>query len=142
MDVEDEVPEKVVLQRSKERYMGISAVHDYIYRPEVYSDKSLYEWVQMAKRVKKPSSGQRADVTESEDEYDVMAQPEPQSLRVLRPRKPIVYTEPDTQTDEFNIQEDDSDIEDSDSHSDSDPDDDQEESVRDTEHGKPFLEYH
>ena len=104
MDVEDEVPEKMVLQRSKERYIGISAVHDYIYRPEVYSDKTLYEWVQMAKRVKKPSSGQRADVTESEDEHDVMAQSKPQSLRVLRPRKPIVYTEPDTEIDEFNIQ--------------------------------------
>ena len=42
-----------MLQKSKEgKYIGFSGVHDYMYRPSVFEDKTLYEWVQMATRVK------------------------------------------------------------------------------------------
>jgi hypothetical protein len=44
--------EKVVLIKKKDTFIGLSSVHDYIYRPQKHEDVSLYEWSQMAKRVK------------------------------------------------------------------------------------------
>jgi hypothetical protein len=67
-----EVPEKVVLQRSKFGFVGVSPVYDYIYRPNIYGNKSLYEWIQMAKRIKKKSKIKPQIVTEGEDELDLI----------------------------------------------------------------------
>jgi hypothetical protein len=49
-------PDKVVIHRTDDTYVGFSSVHDYIYRPNNHNDKSLYEWVQMARRIKKSQS--------------------------------------------------------------------------------------
>src|SRR5438046_133573 len=131
------------MQKNRGRYVGISAVHDYVYRPEIYDDTNLYEWVQRAKRVKKPSQGQRANVTVSEDELDVLGQVGPQS-RVLRKSKPPAYIESDMETDELNLQEGHSDIEDSDPYSDSESDSDQEPGDEPDEflEGHPLHETH
>src|ERR1700723_4444536 len=48
----DQAPEKVIVQKSNSKYVGFSAVHDYMYRPEIFADITLHEWVQMAKRCK------------------------------------------------------------------------------------------
>ena len=53
-DLEQTLPEKLVIQRSDGKYVGFSSVHDYMYRPKIYEDKTLYEWVQMASRIKVP----------------------------------------------------------------------------------------
>ncbi|KAF9455717.1 hypothetical protein BDZ94DRAFT_1293114 [Collybia nuda] len=52
-DLEAEIPEKVVVQKDESgEYVGFSKVHDYVYRPKAFEDKTLYEWVQMSTRVK------------------------------------------------------------------------------------------
>jgi hypothetical protein len=46
-DLEQIMPEKVVIQKSQSgEYVGFSSVHDYMYRPKMYEDKTLYEWIQ------------------------------------------------------------------------------------------------
>jgi ATP-dependent exoDNAse (exonuclease V), alpha subunit - helicase superfamily I member len=67
-----EVPEKVVLQKNKFGFVGVSPIYDYIYRPIKYRNKSLYEWIQMAKRIKKRSEIKPQIVTECEDELDLI----------------------------------------------------------------------
>jgi len=67
-DLEETFPEKLVLQKSEQgKYVGFSPVHDYIYRPKIFGNKSLYEWVQMATRIKASKSNKM----ESEDELDL-----------------------------------------------------------------------
>jgi hypothetical protein len=51
----DDSPEKLMVQRNKFGYIGVSPIYDYIYRPKIYNDKTLYEWIQMARRIKKPT---------------------------------------------------------------------------------------
>ena len=55
-DMDVDQSDKVLVHKSKDQttYVGYSSVHDYIYRPEVHSDKTLYEWTQMAKKIKRP----------------------------------------------------------------------------------------
>jgi len=44
---------KVILLRNVDgKYIGLSMVNDYIYRPYELSDKSLYEWIQISSKVK------------------------------------------------------------------------------------------
>src|ERR1700751_367136 len=54
--------EKVVLINQMGKFIGLSNVQDYIYRPVCYEDVNLYEWMQCAKRVK-------IDVQNKHDEY-------------------------------------------------------------------------
>ena len=62
----DNVIEKVVLIKKKDTYVGLSSVHDYIYRPQKHEDISLYEWSQMAKRVKeKPQPKEKNNIGNS-----------------------------------------------------------------------------
>ena len=38
-------PEKVVLNKSKGKFVALSKVHDYIYRPSVFRSVNLYDWI-------------------------------------------------------------------------------------------------
>jgi hypothetical protein len=74
MNVDDK-PEKVLLQKNMNRYVGISSVYDYIYRPLIYNDITLYEWIQMAQRVKIPAkkkNKKKTAMSDSEDELDII----------------------------------------------------------------------
>jgi Helitron helicase-like domain at N-terminus/PIF1-like helicase len=66
--------EKVVLLKAKNKYVGISSVYDYIYRPKEHSERNLYEWIQMAKRVKKKFDRNQMHniISEGEDELDLI----------------------------------------------------------------------
>jgi hypothetical protein len=57
----DERPEKVVLQKCEDKYVGVSSVHDYIHRPKEHENVPLYEWVQSAKRIRKGTATQEKD---------------------------------------------------------------------------------
>ena len=46
MDVDSE---KLVVQKQNGRFIGVSAVHDYVFRSKMYENVNLYEWVQFAK---------------------------------------------------------------------------------------------
>ena len=71
-DMQDIVPEKLVLQKRNGKYVGFTAVHDYIYRAQVFEKKTLYEWVQMSVKCKAPSK--KHDPIDSDDELDIIGQ--------------------------------------------------------------------
>jgi hypothetical protein len=63
--------EKVVLLNKKGKFISLSTVHDYIYRPVYYEDINLYEWVQCAKRVKIDIEQEHDEIL-SDDELDII----------------------------------------------------------------------
>jgi hypothetical protein len=154
MDIDD-IPEKVVLQKSKNQYVGISTVYDYIYRPKIHSDKTLYEWIQMAKRVKKPTKSQKHDdVSNGEDELDLIDSSAKQASCHLMCKASAdsdnAMLDIESDADELNIRDDDSDLEESDSEysdsvgddTDGDTDDESLEDQPDSDQHKLFLEDH
>jgi hypothetical protein len=49
--------EKVILMKNKEgEYIAFSGIDDYKYRPTLFSDKSLYEWIQISHRLKRTAA--------------------------------------------------------------------------------------
>lgn len=71
----DCAPEKVVLQKRRDGYIGISKVDDYKYRPVVHEKMSLYDWVRLSDKAPKVRSrkkkiGDAADDPEFDDEDD------------------------------------------------------------------------
>ena len=55
-DNKDIIPPKITLPRTKKQIVGLSPVHDYIYRPTELEHMCLYDWVRCCKRKKLPSS--------------------------------------------------------------------------------------
>jgi hypothetical protein len=49
-------PENVIINKEGEGYIGISLIDDYIYRPLIYEEISLYNWIRLAKKSKRPKS--------------------------------------------------------------------------------------
>ncbi len=139
MDV-DGAPEKLVLQKSNRQYVGYSSVHDYIYRPEVYSDKTLYEWVQMSKRIKKPTKATKTIDSDAEDELDLVESSIPQNLKISESEISVLAAEAgsEAEQDKVFITDDDKDDNDDDFFDDapSETEDDEETPV------KAFLKNH
>jgi hypothetical protein len=51
------ISEKLVVQKEVEgKIVGFSTVDDYMYHPKLFESKTLYKWVQMSTRCKKPKS--------------------------------------------------------------------------------------
>ena len=50
---------KVVLQKSKDQYIGLSHVYDYVYRPYVYNDIDLFNWIRLSRKSKRTSEQQK-----------------------------------------------------------------------------------
>ena len=67
-----EIPEKILLQKKNNMYVGVSSVCDYIYRPKNFENTTLYEWIQMAKRVKIKPIPTYHVVSDGEDELDII----------------------------------------------------------------------
>jgi len=113
-DLEEIIPEKLVLQKSEQgQYVGFSPVHDYMYRPKVFEDKTLYEWVQMATRIK-ASNYKKSNKVESDDELDLFNYKSSDNIETTKPNaqkyKPTVEEE-EEEEDELNIHSDDEFIE-------------------------------
>ena len=83
----DNTIEKVVLNKSKGRFVALSNVHDYIYRPSTFSSVNLYDWIRCANKKHKPTKQRKEDIieddmaehgdddgdnTDSEDELDII----------------------------------------------------------------------
>jgi hypothetical protein len=49
---------KVVLQRNREQYIGLSNTHDYIYRPSIYKNMDLFDWIRLSRKSKRNSKQQ------------------------------------------------------------------------------------
>jgi len=136
MSVDDHGQDKLVLLKSKGRYIGVSKVHDYVYRPEAHSDKTLYEWVQMATRVKQPPGTKANAADVSEDELNLAGPSEMHELMDFMGKGSS-----DIETDDMNLHTDDSESDIEEDNSLSDMDTDAEEEVFESE-GEIFLEGH
>jgi hypothetical protein len=62
-EIED-FPEKVVLNKSKGKYVALSKVHDYIYRPSAFRIVNLYDWIRCANKNKKTSKHCKENLTQ------------------------------------------------------------------------------
>ena len=83
----DELPEKVMLNKSEGNFVAISKVYDYIYRPSVFGTMNLYDWIRCANKRKRSSKHHKKDLmeddiieeelddTDSEDELDMLRNP-------------------------------------------------------------------
>ena len=60
----DDMPEKVLLNKNKEKYVALSKVHDYIYRPSVFGSITLYDWIRCANKKRKASKHNKETITE------------------------------------------------------------------------------
>jgi hypothetical protein len=70
--LKDDKPAKVVLNKTMGNYIGVSHVQDYVHRPFIYHDFSLYDWVKQSKKSKR-SKVQQAEFDEKYStgkEYD------------------------------------------------------------------------
>ena len=72
----DNIPEKVMLNKSKGKFVALSNVHDYIYRPSVFGSVNLYDWIRRANKKHQPTKRKskediiQDDVTEHDDDDD------------------------------------------------------------------------
>ena len=138
-DLEKLIPEKVVLQKGHSgEYVGFSSVHDYIYRPKIYEDKSLYEWVQMASRVK-VSKTHKHDVDIDDDELDVIV--EESKPLVSKPDR-VHDIESDAESDDLNLRDNDTPIDDNFIVDNNDSDDEESESENANDKLQSFLKDH
>src|SRR6266567_8887681 len=68
----DQISKRLMEVKSKEgQYVGFSGVHDYIYRPSIFENKTLYEWIQMATRIKATKFEDYSNI-DSKDELDLI----------------------------------------------------------------------
>src|ERR1700723_84936 len=117
-ELEDQAPEKVIVQKSNFKYVGFSAVHDYMYRPDIFADITLHEWVQMAKRCKVVKKKKHDILTDAPDELDLIGhdditvQPKTSDTKPDEVQLDDELDKTDTDTDELNIGNEDSPIED------------------------------
>ena len=66
----DIIPPKITLIRHKTQIVGLSPVHDYIYRPIELEHMCLYDWVRRCKRKPLPSSKSKSKVNYKKTKSD------------------------------------------------------------------------
>jgi hypothetical protein len=71
----DNLPDKVVINKSQGKFIGLSKVNDYVYRPSAYEKVSLYDWIRFAEKTKKrrmikKAVGEAADEPDFEEDSD------------------------------------------------------------------------
>ena len=74
------VTDKVVINKNQGEFVGLSKVSDYVYRPSMYENKSLYDWIRLYRKstkrqMRKKKVGDAIDdpdfVEESGDELNI-----------------------------------------------------------------------
>jgi predicted transcriptional regulator YheO len=58
LHIKDDDDQKIVLTKDSKGIVGISSVLDYIYRPQKYSEVTLYDWIRLGRKVKTQSLSQ------------------------------------------------------------------------------------
>lgn len=137
-DLEVLLPEKVVVHKQSGEYVGLSSVHDYMYRPKIHEDKTLYEWIQMASRVK-VSKIQKHDTDIDDDELDLIEETVSAS-----PQKTVhaQNEESDAESDELNIKDHDFIVDDIESDTSSTEDDITDDKLQPFLKGHPLYKTH
>jgi len=64
-----------MLNKSKGKFVALSNVHDYIYRPSAFGSVNLYDWIRFANKKCKPTKRCKEDtiqddMAENVDDYD------------------------------------------------------------------------
>ena len=68
-------PQKVTVIMKKGKIVGLSPIHDYLYRPDELSHVNLYQWIRCYKREKLPQRKRKAPADEDEaDDQDEVAE--------------------------------------------------------------------
>jgi hypothetical protein len=63
--------QKVVINKNAEgEYVGYSSVDDYIFRPDIFSDTTLYEWIQIYKKSKRSKAAQKEFLNSLDTEFE------------------------------------------------------------------------
>jgi hypothetical protein len=55
-DGEQLLPENVVINKEDDIYVGLSDIDDYKYRPKIYENVTLYNWIRLAKKTRRPKN--------------------------------------------------------------------------------------
>jgi PIF1-like helicase len=63
-------PEKVVLNKSNGKFVALSKVHDYIYRPLAFGTVNLYDWIRCANKKRKSLKCYKENSTKDDREED------------------------------------------------------------------------
>jgi hypothetical protein len=72
----DNTPEKVMLNKSRGKFVALSNVHDYIYRPSVFVSVNLYDWIRCANKKHKPKRKSKEDSDKIQDDMAEEADPD------------------------------------------------------------------
>jgi hypothetical protein len=83
MDIDGD-KNKVVIHKIGNRYVGVSTVYDYIFRPTVYEDSTLFQWLQIARRVPRPKSKNSGAESDYKGNDTVQIQRDAYNLRPKR----------------------------------------------------------
>src|SRR5271168_4236042 len=62
----DNTPEKVMFNKSQGKFVALSNVHDYIYRPSVFGRVNLYDWIRCANKKRKSTKKHQEDITQDD----------------------------------------------------------------------------
>jgi len=69
---EIENPEKVIVNKNSGKFIGVSSVQDYIYRPSSCENINLYNWIRLAKKERKNKrANDNIDSTDESDNEDL-----------------------------------------------------------------------
>ncbi|KAF8158596.1 hypothetical protein B0H34DRAFT_656281, partial [Crassisporium funariophilum] len=69
-EIED-FPEKIVLNKSKGKFVALSRIHDYIYRPSVFGSVNLYDWIRCANKKRKTAKHRKVNLNKEDAENDM-----------------------------------------------------------------------
>ncbi|KAI0091809.1 hypothetical protein BDY19DRAFT_875609, partial [Irpex rosettiformis] len=61
---------KFALGKNLRGIVGLSPVHDYMYRPEKYKDICLYDWIRLARKSKQAKRQNKTNNSKTEDDSD------------------------------------------------------------------------
>ena len=67
LEENEEYTERVMLNKTKGKFVALSRVHDYIYRPSVFGTVNLYDWIRSANKKRKTAKRRKENLTEDND---------------------------------------------------------------------------
>ena len=67
----DKHPEQLLINKQRGSYVGLSSVRDYTYRPRIYDNVSLYDWICLSKKEFITKSDHEAFNDDEEEEEEL-----------------------------------------------------------------------
>ena len=70
-EVEEDTAAKIMLQKNRSQYIGVSKVDDYIYCPAIYNDVYLYDWIRLSEKSKRSTKQQKIFEEKLKNKYNI-----------------------------------------------------------------------